>query len=184
MSLQTGEDLLTEVLQRNEQRFAKGSSCPKAPQGQPISLHHAVIHGAESVFAKMCGIELVLLEQTELACAAHHNDVSGIIAISGALQASVSLHFERNLIFACSEKFLGTRPTKLDPETIDLVGELTNMVAGSAKERLGQDGLSLSLPTVVAGFEHHVAMGSGMQVSAITFGSPAGCLAINVGIKR
>lgn len=184
MSIQTGEDLLSEVLQRNKQRFAKGAVVPQSSLGKPISLHQAIIHGAESVFAKMCGIELQLLESSELACAALHNDVSGIIAISGALQASITLHFQQNLVFACSESFLGTRPQKLDPEAIDLVGELTNMVAGSAKERLAQDGLSLSLPTVVAGLGHQVAMGSGMQVSAIAFGSPVGCLSIDVGLKR
>lgn len=184
MSIQTAEDLLSEVLQRNEQRFAKGLANSSPVQGQPSSLHQAVIQSAQSVFAKMCGVGLELLEQTELACAARHNDVSGIIAISGALQASVSLHFEQSLVFVCAEKFLGTRPTKLDPESIDLVGELTNMVVGSAKERLAQDGLSLSLPTVVAGFGHQVAMGSGMLVSAISFGSPAGHLSINVGIKQ
>lgn len=183
MTQTTSETLLAEILERNEQRFINVPDRPESEKSPLTTILDAIEQSTQIVFSKMCGVELELSEHTEASCAAHHFDLSGIIAISGMLRATVALHFPRSLILACASKFLGVRPTKIDADTIDLVGELTNMVVGGAKERLGREGLSLGLPTVVAGSGHQVALGSGTEVSSLTFTSAQGLLAIDVGVK-
>lgn len=184
MTQQTGSSLLAEVLQRNELRLMNSTVAAEPMEDCQSKLLKAIIQSAQSVFSKMCGIDLEFQEQADIGCAAKHYDVSGIIAISGALPTSLAMHMASSLIFASAENFMGIRPTKLDADMLDLVGELTNMVAGGAKERLDLPGLSLGLPTVVAGPAHQVAFGTGMRVSAITFQSPLGVLAIDVGVKK
>ena len=183
MIQQIGDNLLAEVLQRNEQRLALGVVPTLPTEAKNSKLLSALIQSSQCVFANMCGVELEFQEQADLGCAAKHYDVSGIITIAGAIRTSIALHLASGLIYASAERLLGIRPDKLDADMLDLVGELTNMVAGGAKERMAMDGLTLGLPTVVAGPAHHVAFGSGMHVSAITFGSSEGILAIDVGFK-
>lgn len=183
MTQTTSETLLAEVLERNELRFVNVVERPVAEKNPRTTVLDAIEHSTQSVFAKMCGVELELSEHTDESCSAHHFDVSGIVAISGMLRATVALHFPCSLIFACANSFLGVRPNKIDAETIDLVGELTNMVVGGAKERLGREGLTLGLPTVVAGSGHQIALGSGMEVSSMTFTSAQGMLSIDIGVK-
>ncbi len=183
MSPQVGSDLLAEVLHRNEQRLAVGVLPGHSNQCTNSKLLDALRHSAESVFSKMCGVDLQLQEKIDSGCAARHFDISGIISISGGIKSSIAVHITSQLVFAAAENFLGSCPGKLDADMLDLVGELTNMVAGGAKERMDLDGLSLGLPTVVAGPAHQFAFSSGMNVSSLVFKSTQGLLAIDVGLK-
>lgn len=66
----------------------------------------------------------------------------------------------------------------VNSEVIDVVGELTNMISGNAKERLAIEGLSLGLPTVVAGSNMIVAFESGLNISQLAFESQQGAMSI------
>ncbi len=89
----------------------------------------------------------------------------------------------KQLAFNVVSAFLGAAPTKVDADVIDVVGELTNMICGNAKERLSVPGLSLGLPTVVSGSNMIVAFESGLKVSQINFDSECGPMSILFGLR-
>ncbi|QLE86912.1 chemotaxis protein CheX [Shewanella sp. Scap07] len=87
-------------------------------------------------------------------------DVSGLIGMVGPqTKGSMSITFEQDLIFEIMQNMLGERPVKIDSEVTDLVGELTNMVTGGAKNLLGEKGydFDMATPVVVAGIGHRIA---------------------------
>ena len=66
-------------------------------------------------------------------------DVSGLIGMVGPqTKGSLSISFDESLALTIMERMLGERPETIDEEVTDMVGEITNMVTGGAKNLLGK----------------------------------------------
>jgi len=86
-------------------------------------------------------------------------DVSGLIGMaSPQTKGSLSVTFDAELALSIMEKMLGERPDKVNDEVTDMVGEITNMVTGGAKNILGEKGydFDMATPMVVSGKEHTI----------------------------
>ncbi|WP_394130326.1 chemotaxis protein CheX [Shewanella maritima] len=87
-------------------------------------------------------------------------DISGLIGMVGQqTKGSMSITFEEGLILEVMNKMLGEKPSNINEEVSDLVGEITNMVTGGAKNLLGEKGYNFDMatPVVVAGKNHTIA---------------------------
>lgn len=86
-------------------------------------------------------------------------DVSGLIGMAGPqTKGSLSVTFEAKLALSIMEKMLGDRPAEINEEVTDMVGEITNMVTGGAKNILGDKGydFDMATPIVVSGKDHTI----------------------------
>ncbi len=86
-------------------------------------------------------------------------DVSGLIGMVGAqTKGSFSITFEEDLALTIMERMLGERPDSINEEVTDMVGEITNMVTGGAKNLLGDKGyeFEMATPVVVSGKNHTI----------------------------
>ncbi len=86
-------------------------------------------------------------------------DVSGLIGMVGPqTKGSLSITFEASLAMSIMEKMLGERPDSINEEVTDMVGEITNMVTGGAKNILGEKGyeFDMATPMVVSGEDHTI----------------------------
>lgn len=95
------------------------------------------------------------VKKTEVAI----GDVSGLIGMVGPqTKGSLSITFDGELALTVMERMLGERPDKINAEVTDMVGEITNMVAGGAKNLLGDKGyeFDMATPVVVSGKEHTI----------------------------
>lgn len=92
-------------------------------------------------------------------------DVSGLIGMVGEqAKGSLSITFEKKLVLKIMENMLGESPANINEEVCDMVGEITNMVAGGTKNMLGEQGFDFEMatPVVVSGKEHsitHITVG-------------------------
>ena len=87
-------------------------------------------------------------------------DVSGLIGMVGPeTKGSFSITFDANLALTIMERMVGERPEKLDAEVGDMVGEITNMIAGNAKRDLAELGydFGMATPVVVSGTDHSIS---------------------------
>ncbi|GGI79345.1 chemotaxis protein CheX [Shewanella gelidii] len=87
-------------------------------------------------------------------------DVSGLIGMVGPqTKGSLSITFERELILTTMQKMLGEEHEEIDDEVTDLVGEITNMVTGGAKNILSDKGyeFEMATPMVVTGKDHTIS---------------------------
>lgn len=87
-------------------------------------------------------------------------DVSGLIGMVGPqTKGSLSITFEQKLVLQIMQNMLGENPGKINEEVTDLVGEITNMVTGGAKNLLGQKGyeFEMATPMVVSGKGHTIS---------------------------
>lgn len=131
----------------------------------------------------MLGWKLELGEITRSNRFQSGNDISGVIGFSGALRGSIVIGLNQQVAFAAAEAFFGGKPTSIDSEVLDMVGELANMIGGNAKERMVTTGVALGLPMVISGQGHRISFDPIAQVVLIPFVSPAGTLTVEIAIR-
>ena len=104
-------------------------------------------------------------------------DVSGLIGMVGPqVKGSFSVSFERALAIDIMKKMLGEDHDDINPDIIDMVGEITNMVTGGAKLELGNKGFEFDMatPLVVSGPDHTVTHKVDGPTLVMPFTSDAG----------
>jgi chemotaxis protein CheX len=109
-------------------------------------------------------------------------DVSGIIGLSGTAKGTVVLRLCHEAALMATAAMLGQRPESIDADVRDAVGELTNMIAGSAKAKLEHLALSVSLPSVITAKGHNVEFPRHVTPICIPFGCDWGPVALEVGL--
>jgi len=86
-------------------------------------------------------------------------DVTGLVGFaSDKLSGTVALSFPKDTAFKIYETMIGTPVNEINTEVQDIVGELTNIVAGGAKTKLSAMGLSydIAIPIVIAENKHTI----------------------------
>jgi CheY-specific phosphatase CheX len=187
--------LIAEVLARNDHSATqlRGAAVGLASHGsdaraedllprQPFA--SCLDEAAQCVFSTMCGLPLERTDTLPASDVIDQPHISGIISLSGAFKSNVILNLHLDLVFAASQAMLGMTVERVDEDVLDLARELTNMVAGKSKERLSMCGVSLGLPTVVAGTYHQIALKSDASIETLGFRSPAGPLLIEYSVSN
>ena len=112
------------------------------------------VSAVRNVFRTMASTEVRVGKpyvKTDGPCSA---DVSGVIDLSGDATGCAVLSFPKAVACRAASSFAGVEIDVDHPQFADAIGELTNMVAGSAKRGLRGMHCGVSLPTVVIGREH------------------------------
>lgn len=112
-------------------------------------------------------------------------EVSGIIGMTGDALGSLAISFSEPCIIGIVDKILGEKHTEMNRAVLDAVGELTNMISGSARKRMEKEDLRVSaaIPTIVFGRAHtvrHVVRGPSI---VIPFKTDFGDFAIDISLK-
>lgn len=110
-------------------------------------------------------------------------DVSGIIGLSGDAVGSISISFPRVTALKVVSKFIGQEIKIVGAEITDAVGELANIIAGSAKRDLVGMNLAISLPSVIIGRSHRLSGPSDAQNIVVPFTSELGDFAVEISLK-
>ncbi|ALS31907.1 MULTISPECIES: chemotaxis protein CheX [Pseudoalteromonas] len=123
------------------------------------------------------------IKTDEKAC----GDVSGLIGMVGPqTRGSFSITFDEQLALTIMERMLGERPDSINEEVTDMVGEITNMVTGGAKNLLGQKGFDFDMatPIVVSGKDHTITHKSQGKKILMPFTCDAGNANIEVSFDK
>jgi chemotaxis protein CheX len=81
-------------------------------------------------------------------------EIAGMVGmVAPPLKGTLLISFSKESIFQIMENMLGEKHTEIDDEIADAVGELTNMIYGTAKTALNQLGYSfeMAIPSVIRG---------------------------------
>lgn len=110
-------------------------------------------------------------------------DVSGLIGMIGPqVKGSLSITFDESLALEIMQRMLGEKPASVNAEVTDMVGEITNMVAGSAKNELGDKGFEFGMatPVVVSGKSHTISHQVDGPKMILPFTSDAGNASLEI----
>ena len=81
-------------------------------------------------------------------------DIAGMVGmVAPPLKGTLLISYSKDSIFHILENMLGEKYSELSNEVSDAVGEMTNMIYGSAKTTLNQLGYNfeMAIPTVIRG---------------------------------
>jgi chemotaxis protein CheX len=135
-----------------------------------------------STFDTMLGCKLTPLEPYIKRAFQPGSEVSGVIGLSGKAKGAVVLNLCRETALSVSEALLGQRPTEINHDVIDAIGELTNIITGVAKAKLEHLALSVSLPAVIIGQGHIMEFPHKTSPICIPFDCPWGHVEVEVGL--
>jgi len=110
-------------------------------------------------------------------------DISGIIGLSGDAQGSIAISFPKLMALKVISALLGSELKVVGPELTDGIGEIANIIAGSAKQHLKDFNLSISLPNVVVGKSHMLACQKGVPTLVVPFTCSMGNFSMEVSLK-
>src|SRR3954466_3048776 len=158
-------------------------AAPAAPAAINPKLIVPFVNSARTVFSTMCGITTTVQRPHVKGTPSTSYDVSGLIGFSGEVIGSVVVSFQRDAAIKLVSAFTGSEISPESPDFADAVGELTNMIAGSAKKDLGATA-SITVPTVILGSGHVIARLSDVPCIVIPCSTPFGEFAVEVNIKQ
>jgi chemotaxis protein CheX len=144
----------------------------------------AFIKAIDSVFRTMFSIEVKAGSSRPKEEPYPTYDISGIIGLSGRAKGAVAISFPEDVALKIVTAMIGAPVLKVDQEVSDAIGEIANIVAGSAKKQLSHLDLLISLPQVVVGKNHMLSGQSGIPTVVVPFASPIGEFAIEVSLKK
>lgn len=110
-------------------------------------------------------------------------DVTSIIGFSGDVVGSVVISMHQATAAKLVSSFAGMEIAPGTADYADAIGEIANMIAGSAKKDLGK-AASITVPTVVFGTGHSVARLSDVPSVVIPVTTPVGDFAVEVNVKQ
>ena len=114
-------------------------------------------------------------------------EITALIGLSGEARGTVELSFPASTALAMVSKMLMIDSNKMDETTVDGVGEIVNIVAGSAKSKFIKDGgkpIDLSLPNVIVGDDYSVEYPSGTTWIEVPFKSELGAFNLRVTFEQ
>jgi chemotaxis protein CheX len=112
--------------------------------------------------------------------------VTGIIGLGGEVSGAVVLNLPEEVAMRLVGAFVGETYESLSSDVVSGVGELTNIIAGDAKNRLSQKGFSfeIGLPKIVVGRNYITAQAKNIACFVISFTSDHGNFTLEVSLKR
>lgn len=141
----------------------------------------AFVNAARRACSDILELDTMVLTPRIVECHAPHHYITGIINLSGDREGTISMGFDRMVAVRATEFLLGDRPSKINAQVVDAVGELTNQIAGVARQNLLPLKLQVSIPHVICGISQSIPFPSGSQRISIPMTSIWGNLAIDFG---
>jgi len=107
--------------------------------------------------------------------------VSAVLGLGGAVTGCVVLRFSAGVAMGLASGLAKSPIVALDDDCVDALGEIANMVAGSAKKELPGGLTTLSVPSVVLG-DHRINYPSGTPIIIIPCETELGEFIIEVAL--
>ena len=117
------------------------------------------IKALKNVMSVMASIDLNVEKPKKKTDEIARGDVSGIIGMIGPqVKGSMAITFDENLALKIMKNMLGDDNSNINHEVMDMVGELTNMICGGAKNDLSKEGYAfeMAVPVVISGNNHSI----------------------------
>jgi len=149
-----------------------------------VDFINPIIKATKNVFDMMLGCDVSRTGLELRGTAVTGYGVSAGIGLTGPIHGTIVLSFTDAMALKILDQIVGITATEINHEVCDAVGELANMVAGSAKAQLADLNLSLGIPNVVIGEGHAIHFPSNVIPFRITFTSGLGDFAIEAGFTK
>jgi chemotaxis protein CheX len=159
---------------------------------QPENFIDDFIKATDEVFSQMVSVAIAVNAVEEIdgqpdcmdvtSCM----DITGILGFSGGRRGSILVTFSQSIALKAVGGMLGEEYTAINSDVRDGVGEIVNIIAGTAKTRLQLKGISfdLSIPNTIIGFNHQITAPAATTRTRVRFSTIYGDFFLEVYLKE
>jgi chemotaxis protein CheX len=103
------------------------------------------------IFTTMLMMDIVPGEPVSRGSLPFSSSVTGMIGLTGLYKGVLAIHLPKPVAMTITSTFLGMDIAEVNADVLDAIGELTNMIGGSVKSMLSENGrdIELSLPSTL-----------------------------------
>lgn len=123
-----------------------------------MDLNNSISQATQEIFQTMLMMEASPGEALTERSNCFENSVTAIVGMAGLNKGMLAIHIPEPTALVITSSFLMMEVTEVDDDVKDAIGELANMVAGSIKSDLTEQGqeFKLSIPSVICGAEYEI----------------------------
>ncbi len=135
---------------------------------------------------QMAALKAEKLDVTVVKEAKTNADISAVIGLSGSATGSAVLSFPKGIALAVASAMFMEELKEFNADVKDAIGEFANIVVGTARNKLVDAGLdvTISTPTIIVGTNHEITHPQHIPFLVIPFKTSMGTFQISIGIKE
>lgn len=151
-----------------------------------MELQEKIIEAAKEIFSSMIMMDIEAGSNVPARAHPLEDSISGVIGLAGTHRGVLAIHLPYAVAFAITGNFLGMEVDEVNEDVEDAVGELANMLGGSVKAFLTDNGrdISLSMPSAISGKEYVFEPTKEADVLFIPFTCEAGAFMIELQLEK
>ena len=124
-----------------------------------------IVGSTEEIFSAMIPMEIKTDEAFMQDESLIRTDLMSLVSFTGEHSGIIALFCSKEIALMITSSMLGISATELDQDTKDAIGEVTNMIAGSLKNKVHDKfgAMHLSVPIVIGGADITISSSAGEQ---------------------
>jgi chemotaxis protein CheX len=136
-----------------------------------MDISRKIIDATVDIFSTMVMMDIKAGEPVNSVTRPLKASTTGTIGLGGLYKGMLAIHIPNEVAIAITSSFLGVEVEEVNEDVLDAVGELTNMLGGSVKGILSENGsdLQLSLPSTISGDEYNFQCKEKADIVVIPF---------------
>jgi chemotaxis protein CheX len=121
-----------------------------------MDFHAKIVEVTKEIFETMIMLDVTPGQPLAEHVSRFNCSLSAMVGFAGFKQGNLTIHTPEKVAIGLTQSFLGTDIEEINEDVQDAMGELANMIAGSLKPIISNEGktVELSLPSVVYGKEY------------------------------
>jgi chemotaxis protein CheX len=121
-----------------------------------MDFHAKIVEVTKEIFEAMIMMDVTPGQPLTEHVSKFKCSLSAMVGFAGFKKGNLTIHAPEKVAIGLTQNFLGTEIEEINEDVQDAMGELANMIAGSLKPIISNEGKSieLSLPSVVYGKEY------------------------------
>ena len=121
-----------------------------------MDFHTKIVEVTKEIFETMIMMDVTPGQPLAEHVSKFNYSLSAMVGFAGLKQGNLTIHAPEEVAIGLTQSFLGADIEEINEDVQDAMGELANMIAGSLKPTISNEGktVELSLPSVVYGKEY------------------------------
>ncbi len=141
-----------------------------------MDIRDKIIEATVEIFTSMVMMDISVSEEQVENVGKISNSITGLIGLAGKYKGVLALHIPYNVACAITSNFLGLEIAEMNEDVDDAVGELANMLGGSVKTIISENGkdIELSIPSTISGEQYDFQPTKNSEKLIISFNTEVG----------
>jgi chemotaxis protein CheX len=151
-----------------------------------VKLKEKIIESTEEIFTSMVMMDIAVVDEDIESSGKLKDTITGLIGLAGTAKGVLAIHFPFPVALKITSNFLGMDVEEINEDVEDAIGELANMLGGSIKTVLTENGrdIDLSLPSTISGSLYNFQPSKDVNKTIVGFETETGRFQVELQLEK